>query len=280
VAVIVLVPSCSVDNATLRACSPNGPAAETWIMDAGAVHALDVSDPAGFERAVPPADLFVLEPPGKASPVGETVADFKSYAAFSQAIAARTISPAAHWVMYDNEKWAQTPIAEQQHPMSYERLFAALAHNHDYRVILAPAQDLVFGLANPDVSASAAWQRYLALRLAAISAPLADIYEIQAQADELVQYRSAAVYPSFVQAAAAQARAANPHIVIIAGLSTQRVRNAAELGQDFSATRSTVAGYWLNIPGSAQPGPTAIAQQFLDGLPPSAPSCPSSRPLG
>jgi hypothetical protein len=244
-------------------------------MNAKVVSALQVADPGVFQHAVNPDDLFVLDQPGRTSRIGVTVADFKSYTAFSNAIIAGTISPGVRWVMYDNERWQETPLDEQQNPARYESLFATLAHRHGYKVILTPAQDLVFGLSKPGVRAgAAAWQRYLALDLAAVSARQADIYEIQAQSDESMRYRATAVYPNFVRAAVAQARTANPHITILAGLSTQRVSSATQLDEDFSSTRSTVAGYWLNVPDSDQAGPMTIAEQFLNG-PPSAPSCPT-----
>jgi hypothetical protein len=71
-------------------------------------------------------------------------------------------------------------------------------------------------------------------------------------------------------AAVAQARAANPSIVIYAGLSTQRVSGAAQLVQDYLATRNLVDGYWLNIPRHDTPGPVALADQLFRDIPPSA----------
>jgi hypothetical protein len=75
-----------------------------------------------------------------------------------------------------------------------------------------------------------------------------------------------------VAAAAAQARAANPHVVIYAGLSTQRVTSAAELIQDYMATRNLVDGYWMNIPQHNRPGPVAVASQFFRDMPSAAAS--------
>jgi hypothetical protein len=58
--------------------------------------------------------------------------------------------------------------------------------------------------------------------------------------------------------------------VIFAGLSTQRVGSAAQLLQDYEATRGVVDGYWLNIPRHDRPGPPALADQFLRTIPASA----------
>lgn len=103
--------------------------------------------------------------------------------------------------------------------------------------------------------------------LAAAAARVADIYEIQAQADELPAHRASDAYGKFVASAAAQARAANSHVEIFAGLSTKRVSSASQLSQDFMATRSLVNGYWLNILHSGQVNPESIAVPFLQQLP-------------
>jgi restriction endonuclease Mrr len=164
-----------------------------------------------------------------------------------------------------------TPADEQADPVRYEQLFARLAHRQGYKVILAPAQDLVPGFdKNSFRSGKAVWPSYLSMGLATASARAADIYEIQAQPYEMTVYRPRHAYASFVAAAAAQARAANPSVVIYAGLSTQRVSNAAQLLQDYEATRNLVDGYWLNIPRHDQPGPPVLADQFLRTIPSSA----------
>ncbi len=264
--VVFLLCACATSSGAVMTRPAVGSDVKLWILNAAATSKLQESDPAVFQRVLRPASLFILQQPASVTPAGSAVADFKSYAAFSQAITARTIPPGVRWVMYDNESWPQTPVDEQKDPGRYEALFAALAHRNGFKVILAPAQDLVFGLRQSGVRAiGAAWQRYLSLHLAAISARLADAYEIQAQSDELTQFRSDSVYQAFVTAAAAQARAANPGVMIFAGLSTQRVTSAAQLDQDYKSTRSLVDGYWLNIPGLDQPGPLALAEQFLAG---------------
>ena len=59
--------------------------------------------------------------------------------------------------------------------------------------------------------------------------------------------------------AAAQARAANPRVAILAGLSTNPPGAEVTTGQLAAAirvTRGTVDGYWLNIPGRGPRCPT------------------------
>jgi hypothetical protein len=252
-------------------CHPGVSGAENWILGAGELSAAQAASPSSVRHAISPAHLMVLLLRGQTSTLGQEVADFRSYAEFKKMIRHGTIPAGIRWVMYDNERWSLTPAAEQANPVRYERLFAELAHRHGYRVILAPAQDLVPGWAKQSFQAGrAVWRGYLSMGLAAASARYGDIYEIQAQPYEMSVYRSQHAYASFVAAAAAQARAANPRAVIYAGLSTQRVSSGAQLLQDYLATRDLVDGYWMNIPRHDEPGPVTIADQFFRDLPASA----------
>ena len=240
-------------------------------MGNGELSAVQSASPSSLSYAVSPAHLMVLELRGQTSSVGQMVADFRSYAELKKMIKKGTIPAGIHWLMYDNEQWPNTPADEQADPVRYEQLFARLAHRHGYKVIMAPAQDLVPGFDKAGFrSGKTAWPSYLSIGLAAASARVADIYEIQAQPYEIGVYRSRHAYASFVAAVAAQARAANPGIVIYAGLSTQRVSSATQLLQDYQATRDLVDGYWLNIPRHNQPGPLALTDQFFRNLPAAA----------
>jgi hypothetical protein len=252
-------------------CHPGVSSAENWIINSGELSAVRSASPSSVSYAVSPAHLLVLLVHAQTSSSGQEVADFRSYAQFSAMIRQGTIPPGVHWVLYDNERWSLTPAGEQADPVRYEQLFAELAHQHGYKVILAPAQDLVLvNDRNGFQDGSTPWQSYLSMGLATTSARYGDIYEIQAQRYEMSMYRSQHDYANFVAAAAAQARAANPDIVVYAGLSTQRVSGAGQLFEDYLATRDLVEGYWLNIPQSDQPGPAAIADQFFRNLPTSA----------
>lgn len=252
-------------------CHPGVSVAENWIMGSSELSAAHAADASSVRHAVSSARLFVLLLRGQTSTAGQQVADFRSYAELKKMIRQGAIPASIHWVMYDNEQWSLTPAGEQADPVRYEQLFARLAHRHGYKVILAPAQDLVPGFdKNSFRGGQAVWQSYLSMGLATASARAADIYEIQAQPYEMTVYRSRHAYASFVAAAATQARAANPGIVIYAGLSTQRVSDAAQLLQDYEATRNLVDGYWLNIPRHDQPGPPGLADQFLRTIPASA----------
>lgn len=250
------------------ACHPGVNAAESWIINGQQLQLTEARGPTASRYAFEQRNLLVLERPGKVSQIGQTVAYFASYQDLKLAIGRGTMPPGVHWVMYDNERWKQTPPIEQNSPKHYMTLFADFAHRHGYKVILSPAQDLVFGYRGPGFRArGTAWQRYISMGLAAAAARVANVYEIQAQANELPVHRASDAYENFVRSAAAQARAANSNIRIFAGLSTKRVSSASQLSQDFLATRSLVAGYWLNIPPSDQVDPESIAVPFLQQLP-------------
>jgi hypothetical protein len=243
---------------------------------------MSAAGPAQVRYALKPANLFVLGGTGGTSRVGQPVADFRSFAGLARAIADHEIPRGVHWLMYDNEQWAATPVNEQRNPVRYETLFAALAHRHGYRVILAPAQDLALGFGRSRLPAGTpAWRRYLSMRLPAVSARVGDIYEIQAQAYELPMFRGQQLYLRAIKASIAQAKAANPRITIFAGLSTNRVVSVSDMHRDFLAARRLVAGFWLNV-NERQPYQVQIAREFLGGLPgPAAASGRTcARPLG
>lgn len=249
-------------------CRPGVNAAEFWMISRRELAVMSAVAPAELRYAVKPANLFVPGSAAVPSQVGQAVADFKSYAGLSAAIAAHRIPRSVHWLMYDNERWVATPVAEQHNPARYEAMFAAVAHRHGYRVILAPSQDLALGFGDSRLpKGSPAWRRYLSMHLPAVSARAADIYEIQAQAYELPQFRAQDLYLRVVKAAVAQAKAANPHITIFAGLSTNRVVSTQDMRDDYLRARGLVAGFWLNIPHYQRPRQRQIARQFLGRVP-------------
>jgi hypothetical protein len=219
---------------------PTGAGAELhWMIALNALKALQTASPTLAASDFSSTSTFVLQPPDQPpDATGIPMARFRSFAAFQAAIAGGGIDPGFHWVLYDNEHWPSTPLDEQQNPTKYMSAFVTLAHAHGYRVMLAPAQDLV----SPFRKGTREWPAYLAMGLARAGGR-ADGYEIQAQ-----PYEGSADYATFVATAAAQARAVSANVTILAGISTHRVTSGAQMYDDIIATRSSVAGYWLNIP--------------------------------
>ena len=183
----------------------------------------------------------VLPPSWDAVPF-ETFASFRTM----QSVLGRgTLDPSLKAIMYDNEKWKFTPEEEQRDPARYEKLAADLVHQHGLMFLAAPAVDLI-GVLEPG-SRGKRYDAYLQLGIAGDAARYADVIDIQAQSAE----RDAEAYAHFVLQAAAQARRANPKVLVLAGVSTnpngQRVTANDILGA-ITATRDSVDGYWLNIP--------------------------------
>jgi hypothetical protein len=176
---------------------------------------------------------------------------FASYRVMERQLAGSHLPAGTTAVIYDNEHWRFTPADEQRDPARYEELAAKLAHAHHLLFISTPAVDLTDVLAPRQSDHYAA---YLRLGLAASAARYADVIDIQAQGSET----SLPTFTSFVEAAAAQARRSNPHVIVLAGLSTnpsgQHV-SSAQFTAAYNAVRADVSGYWLNIPshGAACP---------------------------
>jgi len=186
--------------------------------------------------------LKVLPPAWKAV----SLRSFKNFDAIRAALETRALGPEVKGVMYDYEKWRFTPADEQQNPAARLKEVADLVHGEGLLFLTAPAVDLVTVLAPEDD-----WKRqdetYLRLGLAADAARYADVFDVQSQRFE----RDAARYARFVREAAAQARQANPRIMVLAGLSTEpggRHVTADDILRAIDVTRDLVDGYWFNIP--------------------------------
>jgi hypothetical protein len=152
-------------------------------------------------------------------------------------------------VLYDCEAWKFTPMAEQKNPVYYYGLAAELAHRHRLKLIAAPATTLRKVLLQP--TGPDTYPPFMRTGIVGPIAKTADIFEIQAQG-LLPQPDN---FVNLVRNAATEARAANPNIVFLAGLSTSpsgRMVTAADLLQAVASTRSFVAGYWLNIPSKSE----------------------------
>jgi len=159
---------------------------------------------------------------------------------------AADFSRAASAVLYDVEDWTLTPKVQQLDPGKYEAEGYKLARARGVVFIAAPALDLVKVL-DPD-GAGALAPRFLSLDVIGQAARYADVVDIQAQGLE-----GSAQYASFVTAAAKQARAANPDVRVLAGLSTNPSGHqiaSTVLAGDANAVRGVVDGYWLNIPSA------------------------------
>ncbi len=174
------------------------------------------------------------------------------------AIQAAAADPATTAVLYDPEGWEMTPPEEQRDPAWAACRAAAITHAHNKILIVTPAINLI-RVIDPG-SGGNRFEAFARTRLAGDIAKCADVYEIQAQGAETDK----AAYRKFVEAEARQARAANSHVVVLAGISTNPMGQEVSGKDVFEAVqsvRSTVDGFWLNIPSGGKFCPSCGAPQ-------------------
>lgn len=173
-------------------------------------------------------------------------AGFRSYDDLKRALESGKLPKETKAVLWDPEAWQFTPPEEQHDIAKYAQLAAEAVHGRGLLFIATPATDLERAL-SPGVKTNR-YDEFLRLGIAGAAARYADIYEVQAQGS----LGNLALYTRFVKGAVAQARAANPKVIVFAGLSTNpsgKHVTPKDLYDAVMATRNDVAGYWLNIPG-------------------------------
>jgi hypothetical protein len=241
----------------------------SWMLTRAALASV-LSDPAARSRLAGGPVYEILQA-GQA-PLGAVgavpVVTFPSVSELARALSSGGLPTGTRAVLYDPEAWPFTPRAEQRDPAQAAGQALRLAHAHGLRLFVAPALNLT--TLRP--SSGPRWQQFLHLGLAGAMAKVADVIELQAQSLE----RDTSSYAAFVHAAARQARAANPRVTVLAGLSTNPPGaevTSQQLTAAIRATSGVVSGYWLNIPGRGPRCPTCnaprpdLARQILGDLP-------------
>jgi hypothetical protein len=196
-------------------------------------------------------DLFLREPsivlgavPGRR--LGITSFAFTSYRDFSE-----SVERSPYWfqgftsVLYDPEGWDATPPQERQHPANAIRSFAALGHREGWSVIVTPHHSLasVPGAECASEPGETEREAFLRCDITGAAATYADVVETQAQDLQTTPDE----YRSFVETTAAQARAANPDVKVIAGLSASGTVTPSQLLTTWDSVRDLVDGYYLAI---------------------------------
>jgi hypothetical protein len=171
-------------------------------------------------------------------------------------------------IVLDQENWkgscagsaSCTPQSDLDNPVRYATEAAAATKKAGLTMIVTPALDLFDGAGTLPCSTSydKCYLSYnMAGKMAAI--PGVDVIDLQAQSLETTP----STYKSFVEQASAQARKANPSIVVLAGLSTSpnttASPTASQLEQDASTVQPYVSGFWMNIPD----GDNAMAEEVM-----------------
>jgi hypothetical protein len=159
-----------------------------------------------------------------------------SCARFEADASSGAIGPDVRVAMYDPERWRQTPVEEQRDPLGAMTRFGDVARRHGYVCMTTPHPGLlsVKGSAlarEADETEEAAYERS---GITEAAARAADIIETQAQR---LQNRPNA-YRALVSATAARARAANPSVLVLSGLSTS---------PGFPATPQMLLDAWSSV---------------------------------
>lgn len=215
----------------------NGPVVPTFTTDSTAQAFFANTQPFVVTRK----DLQVEIPPSWGALRTQI---FPSFRAFERAIAHGRMRPETKAVLYDNEAWKFTPEREQDEFADYAQRFAQLAHEHGYQVIVTPAVNLA---TKQQAAGERRFATFLRLNIPAAAARYADVFEIQAQGSQTPP----SVFASYVTGAAQQARAANPKVLVFAGISTNpsgHKMTADGIIDAIRATRNVVDGYWFNVP--------------------------------
>lgn len=156
-----------------------------------------------------------------------------SEAALAGEVAAKQVPASIRAVLYDNERFPDTPPDEQADPMHYDELVAQIAKEHGWISVCDFVQP--DRLPRPD-------------RVPKDEVPPCDIVGLNTvQQSE----RDPKAYAALVGRIAGAVRSVAPTRPLIAGLSSNPSGppvSSAELARDIEAVWSYVSGFWLNVP--------------------------------
>jgi hypothetical protein len=241
----------AVTAAGLAPVSASAATTHSWIATGWNIHLLDDADPGVARHFFNTPISYGTGTDRAKSPVlggfaATPVLWYTSYHQFAADVKSGAITYPYGWVIYDPEHWPRTPVAEQQDPQTYLRLFGQLAHAHGYHVIEAPARDL--GLTTGSICPMRAGETlndwYLRCDITGMAAPYSDAVLVQDQAN-MPNLRE---YDSLFSNARGQALAANPNVSVFVAVSTNR-GTAAQMA---AAAESVAAdGYYVTIRSNA-----------------------------
>lgn len=205
-----------------------------WILAASQFAAV-VGQP-GVTRLMGGGTIYepvsARQTPSKLLPVTPTLV-VHSEILLSQLVAQHQLSPDIQAVLYDNERFADTPVAEQSDPLSYDQKVTGLAAANHWVTIC----DLI----EPD-------RLPIGMRDPAQEVPPCTIIGLNTvQQSE----RQPAQYTALVTQDVNIIHKIRPTATVLAGLSANPRGGpvtASELTADIRATHDLVQGYWLNVP--------------------------------
>ncbi len=221
-----------------------------YVTSAGTIEAIFKVDPQTARTIFcSPSSVALESPTGGIDPCSQAIAgrSWASYAEFKRDLAAGTVPGNVWVVMYDPERWDATPLVEQRHPAIYMHRFVVLAQEKGYFAMVTPNPGLVEVPGGDCVRAPGETEEaaYLRCGIAAMAARGADAVETQAQSLE----RDPQAYRAFVLATAQQARAVNPDVILLSGLSTSPGYPATPsmLYDAAKSVQGIVDGFYLSL---------------------------------
>jgi hypothetical protein len=257
-ALVVVIAGLVLPDLTRHRLPRTAPLGQTWVATAKTVGSIAADDPTVARLFFGGPNSYVLTGGWAAARASMAWASERM---FARDLAAGTIPPNVTVAMYDPEGWPQTPLEERQHPAAAMQAFAELARRAGYTVVITPYVSLVDvdGADCVRARGETLAQAFLRCGFLRRAAQLADVVEIQAQYLEA----EPAECRLMVLRAAAQARAANPDVVVVAGLSTRYALDGQSLLDAWDAVSDIVDGHYMAVPDGFRPD---IAASFLRAL--------------
>jgi hypothetical protein len=231
-------------------------ATQCWITARGSIEAIEAID-ADVADAIFGSATSVALGGWRGSTTGRAWA---SYARFAADVREGAVPSSVRAMMYDPEGWEATPLGERRDPVTYIRKFSSLASRLGSLVIVTPHPSLVDvpGTRYAKAPVETREAAYLRHRITWEAAGRADVCEVQAQRLQ----RDPVSYRAFVSAAARQARAAKPDVLVLSGLSTHPGYEATPrmLFDAWQSVRDIVDGHYFSLARLRHP---ATAAGFL-----------------
>jgi hypothetical protein len=217
---------------------------QVWVVTSGTAFRVAYAAPALAASLFDPLRSVVLGfPIGGGEP---TALAWASEASFERDIRGRSIPAQVDTVMYDPENWPSTPRSERIDPIAAIDAFSASARAQGYRVIITPHPNLVTVAGGRCTvgPGEAIEDAYVRCDIAGQAAKVADIVETQAQMLET----DPAAYRKLVAATTEQARAANPDVLVLSGLSTTYTDSPVALYDAWMSVNDVVDGHYVSAP--------------------------------
>jgi hypothetical protein len=153
-------------------------------------------------------------------------------------------------VVVDYENWSQTPFIQRQQWKTYVEKAYTLAHSNGLTVI----QAMTHGVPE-DSGCPSGWTGYFSCDAPGYEARYADAVDIQAQQEEADLDGQPGSFNYEVNTGAAQAKAANHDVLVLAGLRSSAQAgdgsctqiSATTLITDWNAVSAKANGAWLNV---------------------------------